>query len=629
MIEARRVVAGVILSIAPWTIGASSVARQSAPAAPQGPRTGLIAGQVVDSSGAAVPEAIVTLTTPTLASDPTSPRGRVLVDGDGRFFFANLPPGEYRISAARDGYMAGYSGERRPLHLATVSLAPDQRRTDVKLTLLKFAVLAGRVVDEAGEPVVGVAVRALKRSVVGGRASFGEQYSFSVASTTTDDRGAFRFSRLTPASYVIVAPATQTTMPASLLATPDYATRVDLFWAGVQEIAPLGDPRAQQVGDWAVLTMSTVLVPPRLGASGGAQVYRTTYFPSAASAAAATPVALAAEQERADVTIALRPVQAVRVSGRFVKPDGSAPAPMTFRLVGDAWAGVVMEPRPNSLAEIGFEAATGMTDAAGRFTLIGVPPGQYVLTDAGASFANLAQQGREAHWISQRVTVGTTDVTDLAVALRAPLQVDGRIEFLGVAGPQARPASFSIAGVTLERPYGEPGQTFVSLRDAPTFSIAAAGGAYIVSATERAPWVVRSITAGGKDVTDRAFDLDADTTIVVTYTDQPSKITGTVSDARGRVAGALVLAFPTDPQRWVGYGRSGRTVRSVITTSTGGYTFDHLPPGDYNLIAVDDPALDDDWRDPKRLEALARQATKLTVVESQPATLDLTVKGIR
>ena len=55
-------------------------------------------------------------------------------------------------------------------------------------------------------------------------------------------------------------------------------------------------------------------------------VYPTTFFPSAATAGAATPITLGAGEERTDVAIALRPVPAVRVSGRLVTPDGIAAA---------------------------------------------------------------------------------------------------------------------------------------------------------------------------------------------------------------------------------------------------------------------------------------------------------------
>ena len=142
---------------------------------------------------------------------------------------------------------------------------------------------------------------------------------------------------------------------------------------------------------------------------------------------------------------------------------------------------------------------------------------------------------------------------------------------------------------------------------------------------------MQSVTVGGKDITDRAFDLQADTTsLVVTYTDRPSKVSGTVTDARGDASPtAVVLAFPVDPRRWSGYGTSPRTLKSALTTRTGVYIFDHLPPGEYYVIAVD-AAEADGWKDPKTLEALAGVAAKLRVAAGDtPQTLDLTLKGIR
>ena len=125
---------------------------------------------------------------------------------------------------------------------------------------------------------------------------------------------------------------------------------------------------------------------------------------------------------------------------------------------------------------------------------------------------------------------------------------------------------------------------------------------------------MQSVTLAGKDITDRVVDLQADaTSLVVTYTDRPSKVSGTVNDARGAASPtAVVLAFPVDPKLWSGYGASPRNLKSALTSRTGVYTFDHLPPGDYYVIAID-AADADGWQDPARLEALASQATRLTV----------------
>ena len=69
----------------------------------------MILGQVVDSAtGAPCPEAIVQLTLPAYLDHtcPTTPKGRVMADGDGRFFFMDLPAGEYFAQATKDGLRA-------------------------------------------------------------------------------------------------------------------------------------------------------------------------------------------------------------------------------------------------------------------------------------------------------------------------------------------------------------------------------------------------------------------------------------------------------------------------------------------------------------------------------------------
>ena len=170
-----------------------------------------------------------------------------------------------------------------------------------------------------------------------------------------------------------------------------------------------------------------------------------------------------------------------------------------------------------------------MSDATGRFTLLGVPPGEYVLTHANTFLSRAIQQGQPAYWISQPVTVGADDLSDLTVALRPALRVEGRIEFRGEQHARRR----AIAGITFETPFGEPGQFSAQATKGATltFATVAAGGQYIVRPYEMGGWFVQSVTLGGKDITDRVFDLQADaTSLVVTYTDRPSKVSGTVTD---------------------------------------------------------------------------------------------------
>jgi 5-hydroxyisourate hydrolase-like protein (transthyretin family) len=76
----------------------------------------MIVGQVIDgATGQPAAEAIVTLTMAKYDADlPTTPKGRVMTDGEGRFFFSELPAGDYYLRSTKDGYAPGSYGQRRP-----------------------------------------------------------------------------------------------------------------------------------------------------------------------------------------------------------------------------------------------------------------------------------------------------------------------------------------------------------------------------------------------------------------------------------------------------------------------------------------------------------------------------------
>jgi hypothetical protein len=275
-----------------------------------------------------------------------------------------------------------------------------------------------------------------------------------------------------------------------------------------------------------------------------------------------------------------------------------------------------------------FTTATARSTVDGRFTFFDVPPGEYVLGHANQFLQREVQMGREPYWVSQRLTVGANDVDDLSVRLRPAFRVEGRFEFGRTSTPV--PPILENGSITFETPFGEPGRfAGQGIRGKRAFATVANGGRFLVNPVETGGWFVHSITLDGKDITDRAFDLETDaTSFVITYTDKPSKVSGVVTNARGSAnAAAVVLAFPVDSARWTGYGNRPRMLQRVLTLQ-GKYTIAHLPPGEYFVIAIDETQ-SDEWQDPKRLEALARQATRLTVAAFTPATFDLAIKDVR
>jgi hypothetical protein len=65
----------------------------------QSTSTGTVAGTITDPSGAVVPGAAVTLTDPSTGTTRTAE-----ANATGRYFFADVPPGTYSISASKEGF---------------------------------------------------------------------------------------------------------------------------------------------------------------------------------------------------------------------------------------------------------------------------------------------------------------------------------------------------------------------------------------------------------------------------------------------------------------------------------------------------------------------------------------------
>ena len=136
--------------------------------------------------------------------------------------------------------------------------------------------------------------------------------------------------------------------------------------------------------------------------------------------------------------------------------------------------------------------------------------------------------------------------------------------------------------------------------------------------------------AGGRDIADTPLVLDASDVsgLVVTFTDQPSRLTGTVRDEQSRPNDdAAVIVFPSDGA-WTNLGASARRLRLVRPSKAGLYTITGLPPGGYDVVAISD-ALVNQWQDPVFLKKLSGVASRITLIEGQAQSLDLRTAVVR
>src|SRR5690242_3478800 len=174
------------------------------------PRAARITGRVVDAvTGRPLAGVIITLNGSALPSVARSRPPRVLTGRDGTFAIRGLSAGRLYLNASRFGYLDATLGQTRPL--GSTQPLRVQSGSDIGGVTLKMwrpAVIAGAVLDEAGEPVVGAQVRAYARVLAAGRWRF-DPAGFR----TTDDRGEYRLSPLTPGDYV-VSVTQRSSMPA-------------------------------------------------------------------------------------------------------------------------------------------------------------------------------------------------------------------------------------------------------------------------------------------------------------------------------------------------------------------------------------------------------------------------------
>ena len=630
LIRVNRLIRMVVSTFSPMfraaTVAAAVVLAQ-APVPPPGPAsaaTAMLAGRIVDATtNRPVGNAIVTLIYRQSQSAPSAPVPAgmaaplplmVLTDSEGRFFFRTLKAGTYEARAERRGYLAGAPGRLRPEGTSTsVILTEGQQVSDLTIRIWKHASIAGTVLDDAGEPVVGVFVYALRRDPA-------SRNFVSGGSVSTDDRGVFRIGSLTAGDYILSVPSIAVTAPdGPAIADGGFAMR------------PAGAVETTRIGSHLLQSLPWAPTIPKPSDDGSVSIFPTTYFPAPPGSQGDSTIRVTFGEAASVPPIRIRPVNAVRISGTVANVPGSG---TQVQLV------LVPDYATSLAAENGFETARAVAAVNGEFTMLGVPPGSYRLRASAVpplnppvrlpdgSVHTPGPQERQFSWLSEPVVVGARDLT-LALTLRPPLRVSGRFAFEGAAPPPRSdqvlrdivslvPADGrQLIGSRGGRDPGAAGGTF-SILDV-------IGGSYILMpASPATPWVPKSITWRGEDVIDTPIDLTEDITdVVVTFTDRPISIMGTVRTPSGAPdTEALVIVFPTNPARWSRNGVAPMRLRNTRVTPLGTFRLPVVPPGDYFLAAMHDAAVVNGIS-PALLQELSKHAVRLRLDEGATVTQEL------
>jgi len=634
--------------------------------------TGLILGRVIDvGSGRPVPGALVaiggsappapvtrTMGVNTPGAQPVpfgAPGGgmpRLMTDSEGRFVFRNLPKGTFNLTAQKPGYVEGAYGRLRPNGASqSLELGDGERANEVTIRVFRFATISGVVTDQTGEPAVAVTVRAYRRSITSGR-----RMLTGAGSAVTDDRGAYRLFNLVPGEYIVAVPSVQNSIPANFALqgrmSPDLMATAIAGGSGEFSIGVGGTPVSSD-GRFVLQGGGRGATGPAPDAAGRLLVHQSAYHPASSTVGQAEPVSVQSGEERSGVDVALKLVPSANISGRLIGPTGPV-------------ENFMLHLTPTDTGEMSADpdVATTITAADGSFVFLGVPAGQYVIQTlrvprplmTGAATMVINQGGGNMSftttnmggavtppsttnteptlWTATAISLGGEDLRDLTISLNTGLKVSGRTEFQGSA---ERPPGDRLAQVTvsIESADGRTraGVSPSRLQANGLFTTAGVPpGNYLVRvANPPGGWGVRSIMINGVDASDTPVALeDKDLSgAIITFTDRVSALSGTVKGPQGSADdAAAIVIFPADNRAWMNYGTNSRRVRMTRSSKSGTYTFNGLPEGDYFVIAIADEVASE-WQDPRFLEAMSREATRVTIVEGDKKAMDLERRAIR
>jgi carboxypeptidase family protein len=397
---------------------------------------------------------------------------------------------------------------------------------------------------------------------------------------------------------------------------PDAMVSVQRYqnFNGQKRLAPAGRPGStNDIGEFRLFAippgqyyLSVTLRPMGMGDSDDRTGYAPTYFPGTPNLAEAQRITVGLGQTISDMNMALLPARMARITGTAVDSQGRP------------FSGAVMSIPKNDSMMFTFGPPAAIKPD-GSFTVSGLAPGEYTVQTTGPG-------GPTGEYASADVTVNGDDVNGIRLVGALPLTVAGRL----VVDPAAAQAlQISAVRLMLSPAQFSPMIGMVGpspVNDDLTFEVKSRPGKMRMSLVGQMPgWAIRSVRHRGVDVTDAGFDLRANESIgdvEVELTNRLTDVSGVVTSAKGdAVKDYSVIVFPQDRDKWTPGSRYMKTSRP---DQDGRYKVNGLPPGEYEVIALD-YVDSNDWNDPQFLDGIRGKATKFTIGDGETKSVDLKI----
>lgn len=320
-----------------------------------------LAGRVVDAATSQPLKKAAVILRETGSKEPGGLA--VFTDESGHFEFTNVLPGDWSAQVERNGYVPLGRLDGTKSKELRWKLEPGSSVDDITIRLIQAGVIAGRVLDSDGEPVVGASVSV---SPAGVKKNFPP-----LPWAQTNDLGEYRLYNLAPDKYIVSA-----TYQA---AWRRPGVRLRNNKEGAKREAPRED-------------------------------YVTTYYPGTADSSQAGTVSVAAGAQLSGMDIRLALGEVVRVRG---KVEGR-PGPLTMLTLVELQGSSRMTPK----------TYTAVAKPDSTFEFENVRPGSYVLMCVAGMDAG-KRQGKQRIEIGSEDVEGIQIMLNPLRKIQGKVRVEG------------------------------------------------------------------------------------------------------------------------------------------------------------------------------------------------------------
>jgi len=517
---------------------------QEKPPADQSASLASVAGSVVQSdTGAPVANAQVIFTGPIPEGESAESNAEEMrrlgasTDEKGNFTFEKLKPGNYYVFAKHAGMIQKRSDEMGGM---TVQLQSGHSQK-ITVSMLATGVIAGRVLNEQGEPMQSERVTAMQyRYWLAGRRLI------EVKTVETNDQGEYRLFGLKPGSYFVLV-----------------------------------GTRGSGSDGWVVMNRES-------SSKAIQRLYAPAYYPNETTAQTAVPIVVKPGDE-ARANFSLAQVTAYKVSGKVL---GLVPQ-------SENKDGEEQRVRYVVLTQKGFMSPAGVTGVRkdSTFELSAIPSGRYTLTVMDSDRKDDERHG------SREVVVDSSDVTGITVNLDSSKgQLNGLIRpdgeskldlsklyviFLPAdASSMTESNEVVMEGSSAGIGYGEVKRDGSFKAELPVTS-GVISAMVAAQSTGSEDWYTSKILLNGKDVLASGFKAaDAQRgRIEIVISAKGGTVEGTALNSENKpFADAQIIAVPADSKM--------RTrldlMQKVTADSQGRFRLRGVRPGEYLLMALED-----------------------------------------